>query len=192
MIATDLALDLYRIDLAAVASKYIGETEKNLHHVLDHGAELDAILLFDEADALFGKRSDVKDSHDHYANTEINYLLQKLDAYEGIAILASNSSNDLDDAFVRRMTFAVRFPFPDEAMRLRIWKKVWPADTSLTRDVDHALLAQRFKLTGGNIKNIAMAAVRLVARSDPIAMKDVLHATWLEHERIGRPLSALD
>ena len=129
IMAGELGLDLYKIDLSTVVSKYIGETEKNLARVFDEAETSNAILFFDEADALFGKRSEVRDSHDRYANIETSYLLQRMEEYDGMAILATNLHKNMDEAFVRRMHFTVEFPFPDAANRQRIWEKIWPAET---------------------------------------------------------------
>ena len=146
VLANELRLDLYRIDLSAVVSKYIGETEKNLRRVFDAAEEGGAILLFDEADALFGKRSEVKDSHDRYANIEISYLLQRMEAYRGLAILATNMKEALDPAFLRRLRFVVQFPFPDQTQRAEIWRRIFPAKTptdSLDIDASRASLDLR-------------------------------------------------
>jgi ATPase family associated with various cellular activities (AAA) len=186
ILSRELALDAYRIDLSGVVSKYIGETEKNLDRIFNSAENANAILFFDEADALFGKRSEVRDSHDRYANIEISYLLQKMEEYSGIAILATNLRQNLDDAFVRRLTFAVHFPFPDEASRARIWKGIWPARTPLSGDVDCDRLARQFALSGGNIRNIALAAAFLAAdEGEVVAMRHVLHATRREYQKYG-------
>ncbi|HEY9230589.1 MAG TPA: AAA family ATPase, partial [Blastocatellia bacterium] len=158
VIANELRLDLYKIDLSQIVSKYIGETEKNLHQIFKQAEASDAILFFDEADALFGKRSDIKDAHDRYANIEIAYLLQKMEEYDGIAILATNLRQNLDDAFVRRLRFIVEFPFPDEEHRRRIWEVTFPKEAPLAPDVDFPRLAREIRLAGGNIKNIAVSA----------------------------------
>jgi AAA+ superfamily predicted ATPase len=190
IIANKLGLDLYRIDLAGVVSKYIGETEKNLDRVFSTAENANAILFFDEADALFGKRSEVRDSHDRYANIEISYLLQKMEEYDGIAILATNLRQNLDDAFMRRLAFTVHFPFPDEASRRRIWTGIWPAETPLDQDIDLDFLARRFKLSGGNIKNIALASAFLAAEDEkPVAMAHLFQATRREHQKMGKTLS---
>ena len=169
VLANELHLDLYRIDLAAVVSKYIGETEKNLKRVFDAAEDSGAILLFDEADALFGKRSEVKDSHDRYANIEVSYLLQRMEAYRGLAILTTNLKNALDTAFLRRLRFVVQFPFPDARQRELIWRGIFPAATPLD-GVDCAKLA-RLNVAGGNIRNIAMNAAFLAAEAgSPVAM----------------------
>jgi AAA+ superfamily predicted ATPase len=190
VIAHELALDLYKIDLSGVVSKYIGETEKNLDRIFDAAESSNAILFFDEADALFGKRSEVRDSHDRYANIEISYLLQKMEEYEGVAILATNLRQNLDDAFTRRLTFSIHFPLPDEESRERIWRGVWTAETPLADDVDVGVLAHRFRLSGGNIRNIALGAAFLAAESrDAVRMTHVLRAARREYEKMGTLLS---
>jgi SpoVK/Ycf46/Vps4 family AAA+-type ATPase len=190
IIANALGLDLYRIDLAGVVSKYIGETEKNLDRVFSAAQHANAILFFDEADALFGKRSEVRDSHDRYANIEISYLLQKMEEYDGIAILAPNLRQNLDDAFMRRLAFTVHFPFPDEASRRQIWTGIWPAETPLDGDIDHDFLARQYKLSGGNIKNIALASAFLAAEDEkPVTMAHLFQATRREHQKMGKTLS---
>ena len=190
IIANELGLDLYKIDLSGIVSKYIGETEKNLDRIFTAAENANAILFFDEADALFGKRSEVRDSHDRYANIEISYLLQKMEQYEGIAILATNLRANLDEAFVRRLAFTVHFPFPDEASRRRIWAGIWPVTTPLANDFDLDFLARQFKLTGGNIKNIALAAAFLAAEDGgAVTMAHLLHATRREYQKMGKVLS---
>ena len=154
IIAGELGLDLYKIDLSNVVSKYIGETEKNLSRIFDEAETSNAILFFDEADALFGKRSEVKDSHDRYANIETGYLLQRMEEHEGIVILASNFRKNMDEAFIRRLHFTVEFPFPNEEDRLRIWENVWPETAPRDPGLDFAFLARRFQITGGNIRNM--------------------------------------
>jgi AAA+ superfamily predicted ATPase len=187
VVAGELGLALYRIDLAGVVSKYIGETEKNLDRVFTATEGGGTILFFDEADALFGRRSEVRDSHDRYANLEISYLLQKMEEYEGVAILATNLRQNLDEAFVRRLAFTVHFPFPDEPSRRRLWAGVWPADTPLGPDVDLALLARRFKLSGGAIRNTALAAAFLAAADGGVVtMAHLLHAVRREEQKLGR------
>jgi hypothetical protein len=187
IIAQELGLDLYQIDLSGVVSKYIGETEKNLNQVFAAAESGNAILFFDEADALFGKRSAVSDAHDRYANIEISYLLQKMEEYDGIAILATNLRQNLDDAFLRRLAFAVHFPFPDAESRRRIWSAIWPPETPLAADVDAVLLAERYKLSGGNIKNVALAAAFLAAHEgSPVRMMHLHRAAEREFEKIGK------
>src|SRR5205814_8035322 len=158
-LAGKLRLDLFRIDLAGIVSKYIGETEKNLRRVFDAAEDGGAILFFDEADALFGKRSEVKDSHDRYANIEINYLLQRMEQYRGLAVLATNMKSALDPAFLRRLRFVVNFPFPDAVQRAGIWQRVFPPSTPIER-LDVNKLA-RLNVAGGNIRNIALSAAFL-------------------------------
>lgn len=190
IMAHELQLDLYKIDLSQVVSKYIGETEKNLNRIFTAAESANAILFFDEADALFGKRSEVKDSHDRYANLEIAYLLQKMEEYEGISILTSNLRQNLDEAFTRRIRFIVEFPFPEEESRLQIWQGIWPKQMPLGADVDLPLLARQFKLAGGNIRNIALAAAFLAAEDGQcVGMKQLLQATKREFQKMGRLVS---
>jgi hypothetical protein len=187
IIAAELGLDLYKIDLSTVISKYIGETEKNLSRIFEEAETSNAILFFDEADALFGKRSEVRDSHDRYANVEVGYLLQRMEEYEGVAILATNFRKNMDDAFVRRLHFTVEFPFPDQDDRYRIWRGIWPKDTPVDQSVDLDLLAERYEMAGGNIKNIAVAAAFLAADDEQIVrMGHVLRATTREYQKIGK------
>jgi AAA+ superfamily predicted ATPase len=193
ILANALGLDLYKIDLSGVVSKYIGETEKNLDRIFRAAEDANAILFFDEADALFGKRSEVRDSHDRYANIEISYLLQKMEQYAGIAILATNLRGNLDESFTRRRSFAVYFPFPDEASRRRIWAGIWPSETPMADDVDLDFLTRQFKLSGGNIKNIALAAAFLAATdSSPVGMDHLRRATGREFQKLGKVLSAAE
>ena len=188
VLADELKLDLYRIDLSQVVNKYIGETEKNLRRVFDAAEQGGAILLFDEADALFGKRSEVKDSHDRYANIEVSYLLQKMEAYRGLAILTTNMKSALDTAFLRRIRFTVQFPFPDATQREQIWRRVFPAATP-TEALDFARLA-RLQIAGGNIRNVAMNAAFLAAEADqPVRMVHLLQAAKSEYGKLERPLT---
>ena len=187
IMASELGLDLYKIDLSTIVSKYIGETEKNLEHIFSEAESSNAILFFDEADALFGKRSEVRDSHDRYANVEISYLLQRMEAYDGVTILATNLRSNLDEAFTRRLQFAVDFPFPDEADRLRIWQALLPLEIPLSPQLDLAMLAQRYKLAGGNIRNIIVnAAYRASANGGMVTMEHLLHGTRRELQKMGR------
>ena len=187
VLAIELQLDLYKIDLSQVVSKYIGETEKNLDRIFDSALSTNAILFFDEADALFGKRSEVHDAHDRYANIEIGYLLQKMEEYTGIAILATNLRQNLDDAFQRRLQSIVEFPFPDEEHRRRIWLATFPPSAPLGSDVDFALLAREVRLSGGYIKNIALlSAFYAAADGGTIRMEHVARAVQREHQKIGR------
>lgn len=192
VIANDLELDLYCIDLSAVVSKYIGETEKNLRRVFDAAENSGAIIFFDEADALFGKRSEIKDSHDRYANIEINYLLQRMESYRGVAILASNMKSALDKAFVRRLRFIVDFPFPGVEERKVIWQRIFPPATPLADDFDYGRLA-RLNLAGGNINNVALNAAFLAARADSaVTMPLVLRAARDEFRKLERPAKDSD
>lgn len=190
VVAGDLGLDLYRVDLSAVVSKYIGETEKNLRRVFDaadHGA---AVLLFDEADALFGKRTEVRDSHDRYANVEVSYLLQRMEAYRGLAILTTNMAEAIDAAFLRRLRFVVRFPFPDRDMRLDLWRRAFPEATP-TDSLDLESLA-RLDLAGGTIRNVAVNAAFLAsAAGEPVRMAHVIQATRIESDKLGQPMATL-
>jgi SpoVK/Ycf46/Vps4 family AAA+-type ATPase len=187
IMANELGLDLYKVDLATVVSKYIGETEKNLDRVFKEAQDSNSILFFDEADAIFGKRSEVRDSHDRYANIEIAYLLQKMEEYQGIVILATNLSKNLDEAFARRMHFSVEFPSPEEEDRYRIWRKSFPESAPLAKDIDLAFMAQQFKITGGNIKNIALSAAFLaVEDSRMVTMAHLIRATKREYQKMGK------
>jgi len=191
VIANDLHLNLYRIDLSAVVSKYIGETEKNLRRLFDAAENGGAILFFDEADALFGKRSEVKDSHDRYANIEINYLLQRMEAYRGLAILATNMKSALDTAFMRRLRFIVRFPFPGVAERKAMWQKVFPGGLPKGA-LDYERLS-RLNITGGNIHSIALNAAFLAARANsPLTMPLIFEAARAEFRKNERPINELD
>ena len=188
VLAGELGMPLYRIDLSAVVSKYIGETEKNLRRVFDAAEALGAILLFDEADALFGKRSEVKDSHDRYANIEVSYLLQRMETYGGLAILTTNHKNALDTAFQRRLRFVVNFPFPDQTQRAAIWRNVFPAATP-QENLDFHRLA-RLAVTGGTIRNIALAAAFLAAEAHtPVTMAHLLRAAQMEAAKREKPFS---
>ncbi|MGH9845117.1 MAG: ATP-binding protein [Blastocatellia bacterium] len=180
VLANELRLDLYRIDLSSVVSKYVGETEKNLRRVFDAAETGGAILLFDEADALFGKRSEVKDSHDRYANLEVSYLLQRMESYRGLAILTTNLKHALDMAFQRRLNFIVEFPFPDTAQRAEIWRRVFPSATP-TEGLDFDRLAQ-LNVAGGNIRNIAIHAASIAAEvEDVVRMEHLLAGTRGEY-----------
>ncbi|CAG1003734.1 ATP-dependent zinc metalloprotease FtsH [Myxococcaceae bacterium] len=190
VLAGELGFDLYQIDLATVVSKYIGETEKNLDRIFREARDSNAILFFDEADALFGKRSEVKDAHDRYANIETAYLLQKMEEYEGIVILATNLRKNMDEAFVRRIHAALDFPFPEEEHRLLIWQGMFPSEAPLGADVDFALLARKFKLAGGHIKNIALHAAFLAAEEGvPIGMPQLTRAIKREYQKMGKILT---
>jgi hypothetical protein len=185
VLAGELRLDLYRIDLSQVVNKYIGETEKNLRRVFDAAEMGGAILLFDEADALFGKRSEVKDSHDRYANIEVSYLLQRMETYRGLSILTTNMKTALDTAFLRRLRFIVQFPFPDAYQRAEIWRRIFPAGTPV-KDLDINKLA-RLNSTGGTIRNIALNAAFLAAdANEPVRMLHVLRAARGEYAKLEK------
>ncbi|MBD2102590.1 ATP-binding protein [Leptolyngbya sp. FACHB-261] len=191
VLANDLSLNLYRIDLSAVVSKYIGETEKNLRRLFDAAEDGGALLFFDEADALFGKRSEVKDSHDRYANIEVNYLLQRLETYSGLAILATNLKSALDNAFLRRLRFVIAFPFPSVSDRKRLWQKVFPEDAP-TQALDLERLG-RLNLAGGSIHTIAINAAFLAARAGTaVTMPHVLSAARTEFRKLERPINEAD
>jgi hypothetical protein len=191
VIATHLRLDLYRIDLSAVVSKYIGETEKNLRRLFDAAEDGGAILFFDEADALFGKRSEVKDSHDRYANIEVNYLLQRMETYGGLAILATNMKSALDPAFLRRLRFVVSFPFPGQPERRAIWERAFPPQTPVA-GLDFDRLA-RLNLTGGHIALVALNAAFAAAAADsPVTMPIVLASARTEFRKLERPIHEPD
>jgi len=191
IMAVELDLDLYRIDLASVISKYIGETEKNLRTVFDAAEESSAILLFDEADALFGKRSEVRDSHDRYANLEVSYLLQRVESYRGIAILTTNMQHALDSAFMRRFRFIVQFPFPDADSRARIWERIFPATAPLD-SVKCERLAQ-LNISGGVIRNIAVHAAFMAAeKQQAIGMRHLFAAAQIEYAKMAKPLTGAE
>ncbi len=188
VLAHVLELDLYRIDLSQVVSKYIGETEKNLARVFEAAESGGAILLFDEADALFGRRSEVKDSHDRYANIEVGYLLQRMEAYRGLAILTTNMKDALDNAFLRRLRFTVQFPFPPADLRQAIWQRIFPLATPLD-NLDYAKLSQ-LNVTGGHIRNIALNAAFYAAdEQQPVAMRHILRAAQAEYAKLERTLT---
>jgi SpoVK/Ycf46/Vps4 family AAA+-type ATPase len=187
IMAGELGLDLFKIDLSTVVSKYIGETEKNLARIFAEAETSNSILFFDEADALFGKRSEIRDSHDRYANIEISYLLQKMEEYEGVAILATNLRKNMDDAFVRRMHYTVDFPLPRENDRRCIWEKIWPEETPRSSDLDLEFMARQFEIAGGNIRNIALAASFLAADDGAsITMSHLIRATQREYQKMGK------
>jgi len=188
VLANALNLDLFRIDLSQVVNKYIGETEKNLKKIFDAAEAGGAVLLFDEADALFGKRSEVKDSHDRYGNIEVSYLLQRMEAYRGLAILTTNMRSSMDKAFLRRIRFVVQFPFPDATQRAEIWKRVFPAGTP-TRDLDINRLS-RLNIPGGNIRNIAMNAAFIAAHEGrSVQMSHISRAAHSEYTKLEKPLN---
>jgi SpoVK/Ycf46/Vps4 family AAA+-type ATPase len=198
IIAGELQMDLYKIDLSNMVSKYIGETEKNLERIFNEAGESNAILFFDEADSIFGKRSEVKDAHDRYANIETGYLLQKMEEYDGIVILATNLRKNLDEAFVRRMHFMIEYPFPEEEDRLKIWQRSFPRDVPMGQTVDLQFMARQFKIAGGNIKNICLASAFLAAGDveQPadalVEMHHLIRATRREFQKMGKLCTVTD
>lgn len=193
LLATDCGVDLYKVDLAGVVSKYIGETEKHLARVFAAARRTNAILLFDEADALFGKRSDVADAHDRYANLEVAYLLQQMEEHDGVVILTTNLRTNIDDAFTRRTQYIVDFPMPDAESRGRLWRLAFPSDAPVAANVDLAFLARQFELSGGHIANIALTAAYLAADAGtPIEMRHCIAATARELQKLGRLPSRSD
>ncbi len=190
VVANLLALDIYKINLAGVVSKYIGESEKNLEEVFDIGRKSQAILFFDEADVLFSKRTEVKDSTDKYSNMEAAFMLQKIEEYNGICILATNFIQNFDEAFKRRIKYIVDFPFPDETYRLKIWQKVFPEKIPLSFDIDYKFLADKFELSGSNIKNVAINAAFDAARqNEDVGMKQIINAVKIEYAKSGKKIT---
>jgi SpoVK/Ycf46/Vps4 family AAA+-type ATPase len=176
-----------------VVSKYIGETEKNLEKIFRAADQGDAVLLFDEADAIFGKRSEVRDARDRYANVEVAYLLQRLEAYQGLAVLTTNLRGNIDEAFIRRLDFVLEFPLPEETERLHIWQLAVPPEAPLAEDVDLAFLARKFKLAGGHIRNIALTAAFLAAQDEArIGMRHLARATRREYQKLGKLVAEAD
>jgi hypothetical protein len=188
-----LQADLFRVDLAGVVSKYIGETEKNLDRIFRAAEGSGAVLFFDEADALFGKRSEVSDAHDRYANIEVSWLITKMDTYSGLAILCSNFAANLDDAFLRRLTAVVHFPLPDETLRQRLWETVWPAPLPRSNDLDPAVLAARYPVTGGAIRNAALTAAFLAASDRGVVTPALVErAMAREYQKVGGTMERLE
>jgi hypothetical protein len=191
ILAAEVGQELIRTDLSAIQSKYIGETNKHLNRLFDEAQTANAILFIDEADALFGKRSEVKDSHDRYANSEVAFLLQKIEDYRGTVILATNMKQNMDEAFMRRLRFVIHFPFPDDSMRLAIWKDIFPKDAPVDPNLDFRWLARQLKVAGGNIKNIAVRAAFLAAdrplthKPRTIDMNCIMDAAKREYEKLG-------
>lgn len=190
IVAKELDMEIYKIDLSQIISKYIGETEKNLREIFDEAASSYAILFFDEADALFGKRSEVKDSHDKNANTEVAFLLQKMEEYRGISILATNYLQNMDEAFLRRINYVIRFSFPDEEQREAIWRGIFPHETPLDQGLDYGFLARKLPMSGGSIKNIALTAAFLASgSSETVGMKHIFKAYQYELDKTNRTIS---
>jgi ATPase family associated with various cellular activities (AAA) len=186
-LAAEMGLDLYVVDLASVVDKYIGETEKNLDRIFAEAERVNGVLLFDEADALFGKRSEIADAHDRYANVEVAYLLQRMELFDGMALLATNLRSNLDEAFARRLDALIDFPEPEEEDRLLLWDRCLGPLVPRADDLDLAFLARAFKLSGGNIRNIAVAAAYFAADEDrPVRMADLVRATGREYRKLGR------
>ena len=191
VIANELNLDLYKIELSSIVSKYIGETEKSLQRIFDAAESGGVILLFDEADSIFGKRSEVKDSKDRYANLEVSYLLQRMESYSGLAILTTNLQNNLDSAFLRRLRFVTQFSFPDAVHREKIWQRIFPPNTP-TQELDFKKLAQ-LNTAGGNIRIIALNAAFIAADArEAVQMKHILTATQTEYEKLGKSLTSIE
>ncbi|MBW5282015.1 ATP-binding protein [Burkholderia gladioli] len=187
IIANELNLGLFRIDLASIVSKYIGETEKQLAQLFDQAEAMNVVLFFDEAEGLFAKRTDTRDAHDRYANLQTGYLLQRIETYQGIVILSTNLLQNIDKAFLRRFRFIVEYPFPSEAQRLALWRNAFPAATPLGDDLDFALLAERAPLSGGNINNIAIGAAFLAAaQGAAVGWRHLLQATEREYRKLGK------
>jgi hypothetical protein len=187
VLAGDLGFDVYVIDLSTVVDKYIGETEKNLDRIFTEADRVNGVLLFDEADALFGKRSEVKDARDRYANVEVAYLLQRMERFDGMAILTTNLRSNVDEAFVRRLDAIVDFPMPEEEHRLKLWTRNLGSDLPVAADIDVPFLARRFKISGGNIRNVCVTAAYLAAADDrPVGMADLVRATEREYRKLGR------
>ena len=187
VLASDLALELLQIDLSNVVSKYIGDTERHLSSIFRDAERSQAVLFFDEADALFGKRTEVKDAHDRYANIEVNYLLQRVEQYDGIVILATNLQTNLDEAFLRRIRQTVEFPLPNETMREQIWRRHFPAGAPRTSDIAFEFLARQFAITGGNIRNIVLeAAFAAAEHGEPISCGTSLLALKSELQKEGK------
>ncbi|MBS6397848.1 MAG: ATP-binding protein [Clostridiales bacterium] len=192
VIANELDLELYKVDMAGVMSKYVGESEKKLGNIFEQAKRSQSILFFDEADVLFGKRTDQKDSNDKYANASTAYLLQKIEEYEGIIILATNLLQNFDNAFLRRFKFIIEFPFTDQLRRLEIWQKVFPAGMP-KEELDYEFLSAEFKFSGSQIKNVAVAAAFLAAgEQQAVNMKHVLTAVKRESAKTGKNLIAGD
>jgi SpoVK/Ycf46/Vps4 family AAA+-type ATPase len=193
-LARELGVDLYKADLSSVVSKWVGETEKNLNQLFAEAEDSSAIIFFDEADALFGKRGEVKDARDRWANTEVNYLLQRIEEYAGVVIMASNLRQNIDEAFLRRISAMVEFPAPDEAARMQIWRGMFPPDLKRPSDEELESLATRIKLPGGSVRNIVVdAAFRAAASAgngEPVVtLRHLVVASAREYQKLGKPLT---
>ena len=187
VIASDLGLDLYTVNLATVVDKYIGETEKNLERIFAEATGVNAVLFFDEADAIFGKRSDVKDAHDRYANIESAYLLQRLETFDGLAVLATNLRANIDEAFTRRLDTIIDFPAPTPALRMTLWQRCLAPPLPLADDLEFEFLAEAFDLAGGNIRSASTTAAYLAAAGgSPVTMQLIVRAVEQEYRKLGR------
>ena len=190
VMANELGMPLYRVDLSQLISKYIGETQKNIGRIFEEADKCDCILLFDEADAIFTKRSDVSDAQDRYSNAETAYLLQRIEQYSGVSILATNLLQNFDDAFRRRISYMVHFPMPDAALRKELWESIFPKDTPVAGEVDALMLAQAFELSGASIKNAALHGALLAASEGvPVGMKHLLGGIENEYGKQGKNFS---
>ena len=193
VVSSELGLEIYKVDLSKIVSKYIGETEKNLREVFDSAKRSNVILLFDETDAILGKRTEVKDSHDKNANMETSYLLQKMEEYDGITIMTTNFTENIDKAFFRRISYVVHFTMPDYVSRKEIWQKMFPKETPISDDVDFEFLAKNFEISGGNIKNIVLSSSFMAAsESKKVEMKHVVKALEYEIKKQGKMVSKND
>ena len=187
LLARDLGYDLYRIDLSQVVNKYIGETEKNLARIFDEAENSHAVLFFDEADSLFAKRTNVTSANDRYANLEVNYLLQRMETYDGVTLLATNLEQGIDDAFKRRVRFTVQFELPEEEERRKLWMSMFPKVVPLAKDIDWEMLGKKFEMSGGYIKKAALRAALMAAETQrPITTADLLEAARHEYREMGR------
>ena len=193
VMANDLGLELYRIDLSQLTSKYIGETQKNISELFDRAKNINAMLFFDEADSMFAKRSEVKDANDRYANADTAFLLQKLEEHEGITVLATNYVNNIDDAFKRRIKFMINFVFPTADVRLRLWKTILPAEAKIDEPIDFEFFAERFELSGSNIKEILTnAAFLAAAEGRGLCNSHIIEAVKLNFSKYGKILTNAD
>ena len=193
VVANELGLEIYRVDLSKVVSKYIGETEKNLGEIFESAKKSNVILLFDETDAIFGKRTEVKDSHDKNANVETSYLLQKMEEYNGVTIMTTNFIGNIDKAFFRRINYVVHFTLPSAELRKEIWQKMYPKETPISEDVDFDFLAKQFEISGGSIKNIVITSSFIAAsESNEVKMEHIIKGLEYEIKKQGKIVSKSD
>jgi SpoVK/Ycf46/Vps4 family AAA+-type ATPase len=191
VLASELGLELVRIDLATVVSKYVGETEKNLARIFDEAQDAHAMLLFDEADSLFGKRTELKSAQDRFANLEVNYILQRMESFDGISVLTTNAENAIDQALQRRLNFRIRFPEPEVEERLELWRRLLPPDARVDGDIDYKGLAERFEMTGGYIKNAIVRAAVIAARAGRgVTSEDLWTGALHEYAEMGKVMHA--